>query len=400
MKFSLIKNGIFILLVEVMFMFKFNLGGEISIGEFALIIWFIFFYRKLVGIVFWKSFFHMYLFLLSAQLFSELFVSNGLNDSMRGIMVTIISFFHLSFLLFYASKDKRFLLFAFIGAAISILMQKMDEDVSMDVIESGEAAAYVKMRIAPAVGYFIMTASVFVNKKICVIAFSAVGALIILLGARSGGMFIFVSGIFGYYLSLGKKISIKSKIPAIVIAVAFLYVGYCYYATEVLEGRIVSGNNEQILSMSNPYNPLELLYVGRGEFFIGVQAFIDRFWLGFGAWAKDETGHYWDLLYKMKGLDTVWHGVWLPVHSVLIGWGVYNGVLCFIAGSKIVIFTLKKSFLIFKYNLYDKRYMSCILYCLISFLWNLLFSPPSHFRYTLPLLMVPLLMFKIEKYDK
>ena len=194
MKFSLIKNGIFILLVEVMFMFKFNLGGEISIGEFALIIWFIFFYRKLVGIVFWKSFFHMYLFLLSAQLFSELFVSNGLNNSMRGIMVTIISFFHLSFLLFYGSKDKRFLLFAFIGAAISILMQKMDEDVSMDVIESGEAAAYVKMRIAPAVGYFIMTASVFVNKKISVFVFSAVGALMILLGARSVGMFIFVSG--------------------------------------------------------------------------------------------------------------------------------------------------------------------------------------------------------------
>ena len=257
MKFSLIKNGIFILLVEVMFMFKFNLGGEISIGEFALIIWFIFFYRKLVGIVFWKSFFHMYLFLLSAQLFSELFVSNGLNNSMRGIMVTIISFFHLSFLLFYGSKDKRFLLFAFIGAAISILMQKMDEDVSMDVIESGEAAAYVKMRIAPAVGYFIMTASVFVNKKISVFVFSAVGALMILLGARSGGMFIFVSGIFGYYLSLGKKISIKSKIPAIIIAVVILYGGYCYYATEVLEGRIVSGNNEQILSMSNPLSMLK-----------------------------------------------------------------------------------------------------------------------------------------------
>ena len=172
-------------------------------------------------------------------------------------MVTIISFFHLSFLLFYGSKDKRFLLFAFIGAAISILMQKMDEDVSMDVIESGEAAAYVKMRIAPAVGYFIMTASVFVNKKISVFVFSAVGALMILLGARSGGMFIFVSGIFGYYLSLGKKISIKSKIPAIIIAVVILYGGYCYYATEVLEGRIVSGNNEQILSMSNPLSMLK-----------------------------------------------------------------------------------------------------------------------------------------------
>ena len=108
----------------------------------------------------------------------------------------------------------------------------------------------------PLLGYFIITASVFVNKKICVIAFSAVGALIILLGARSGGMFIFVSGIFGYYLSLGKKISIKSKIPAIVIAVVFSYIGYCYYATEVLEGRIVSGNNEQILSMSKKRHSL------------------------------------------------------------------------------------------------------------------------------------------------
>ena len=400
MNFSIIKDGIFILLVEVMFMFKFNLGGEISLGEFALIIWFLLFFRKLTGVVFWKPFLHLYAFLLSAQLFSEFFVSNGFNDSMRGLMVTIVSFIHLSFLLYYGCNDKRFLLFAFLGAAISILMQKMDEDVSMDIIESGEAAAYVKMRLAPAVGYIIMTASVFINRKINFAIFTLVGAIIVLLGARSGGMFIFVSGILGYYLSSSKNISIKSKIPSIILALIILYVGYCYYATGVLEGRIVSGNNKQILSMSNPYNPLELLYVGRGEFFVGIQAFIDKFWLGFGAWAKDNTGHYWDMLHKMKGLDSDWHGVWLPVHSILIGWGVYNGILCFIAGSRIVIFTLKNSFLFLKYGLYDNRYMSCISYCLISFLWNLLFSPPSHFRYTLPLLMVSLLMFNVEKYDK
>lgn len=399
MNVGFIKNGIFMLFVELMFLFKFNIGGEISIGEIILILWFFLYYHKLRRVLYWSHFFRLYILLLVSQIISELFVSNGINDSLRGIMVTIVSFFHLSFLLYFTHRDKRKLLFAFVGAALSVLLTKFDTDISVNMIESGEAAAYVKMRIAPVAGYVLMTISVFLSKRINLFLFTTIGGVIILLGARSGGMFIVVSGIFGYYLSSGKKISIKSKMPVFLVAVLLLYVGYYYYASAVLEGRITSGNNEQILMMQNPYNPFELLYVGRGEFFVGIQAFMDRFWLGFGAWAKDTTGYYWKLLHEMKGIEKDWHGVWLPVHSVWIGWGVYNGILCFIAGTRIVQFILKKSLLMFEHNLYDNKYMSCIAYCMISFIWNLLFSPPSHFRYTLPILMVGLLMFKKEKYD-
>ena len=48
-------------------------------------------------------------------------------------------------------------------------------------------------------------------RKINFAVFTLIGAIIVLLGARSGGMFIFVSGILGYYLSSSKNISIKSS---------------------------------------------------------------------------------------------------------------------------------------------------------------------------------------------
>lgn len=93
----------------------------------------------------------------------------------------------------------------------------------------------------------------------------------------------------------------KALIAASVLLLLAGYGFYVYYVNRVIAGEITSGNSQQLLVCKNPYNPLELLMAGRSEVWVGWQAFMDKFWLGHGAWPYDTTGHYQRLMYTMHG---------------------------------------------------------------------------------------------------
>ena len=124
--------------------------------------------------------------------------------------------------------------------------------------------------------------------------------------------------------------------------------------------------------------------MGRSETFIGVEAMLDRPWTGWGAWAKDPDNHYYYLKMELndKDYNITNKEHLIPSHSVLIGSGVNNGVVALLLMIVIFLFVAVKGISLFRYP--NQYYLIIALYTM-CFLWDMLFSPQSHFRMTLPL---------------
>ncbi len=54
----------------------------------------------------------------------------------------------------------------------------------------------------------------------------------------------------------------------------------------VMTGNIKAGNTEQLLKSSNPYNPIEILKMGRTDSLIPFYAFMDSPLVGWGYWDR------------------------------------------------------------------------------------------------------------------
>lgn len=381
------NSCLFVFCVETLNSIRFNIGGDVGIGELCMIIYMGIHFHEIIRNPLVRVLGKLYLTLFFAQLFSELFVTNGLNDSIRGLMVTVMSFCHLSFLMHFFLKDSRIIVFCLLGAGTQILLlpTQLDEATRLETIMDGENAVYAKMRLAPALGYILSAMAMFTKKRFSIMLFVVVGCLLFVAGARNGGMTFVLAAISAMFL-FNKRKKIKLSKFNILFLVAVSYISYILYVEGVKSGIFISGNNNRVLDIDNPYNPLELIYGNRTEFFVGIYAFMDHFFLGMGAWAKDVTGEYWELLHRLSNNDSGFIGIWMPVHSVFMGWGVYNGILAFLAGLRIVVFIVKKFIYIVKHSLYC-NYAVSVCFMFVTFVWNLLFSPPSHFRMSLPIYM-------------
>jgi len=216
-----------------------------------------------------------------------------------------------------------------------------------------------------------------------------VGLFFLLLGARSWGGIAFISGVTAIIITAFKKVKFKYIIAMLIAASIFAYNSYTVYVDRVLAGKISGGNSGQILRTDDPYNPINLLKVGRTETFIGTVAFFDAPLWGHGAWKKDSDygfkytkmkSYYQNLDERMyvEDVDLV------PCHSILVGFGCYNGIFAFIFGGLIIA----SFFFMGIYNIFiTRRYIIISTYFLIIFSWHSLFSPQSNFRLTLPLYM-------------
>ena len=198
-----------------------------------------------------------------------------------------------------------------------------------------------------------------------------------------------LAGITAYFLEHRTMAYNKKTLIASVAALCVIVYGlYIYYVNQVLSGNITSGNNIQLFMCKNPYNPLELLLVGRSEAWVGWQAFMDKFWFGHGAWAYDSTGRYQRMMLEMHDeLQTMSRSQMslhylIPSHSVLIGSGVTNGIFAFIAMVCITLYFLWKGISNFLWC--NGRYRLVLVFQVLNTIWSAMFSPQTHFRITLP----------------
>lgn len=397
-----IKTYLLIFLFELGWGIKFNIVGEISISELFLLVYTPFIIAKIR----WqktkelKAITLAYSALLAAQIFSEVLVSNGLSSSLKGLAITVVSYLHFIFLFYYLTKDKRLILVIILSQiAMKLIFGTSFEDQSAEDILAGEAATYLKFYIAPLTILIFLAISVIYRNRNFPILFSLLGIVFILLGARSSGGMALFAGMVAYLME--HKQLIPNKKALVVASVLLLLAGYgfyVYYVNRVLAGEITSGNSQQLLLCKNPYNPLELLMAGRSEVWVGWQAFMDKFWLGHGAWPYDTTGHYQRLMYTMHGkrlvADQLSYHFLIPSHSVIVGCGMMNGIFAFVAMLYIVFYFFKKGFV--SLGFCERKYLLVLAYYEYNLLWNSLFSPQSHFRQTLPIAFAIILILYLS----
>lgn len=390
-RFPSYKYILILFLFELGFALKFNFIGVISISELFLL-----FYVPTVILpkVCWKSSKDLrnitiaYIILLLFQVLSEYMIGNELTNSLKGVAITVVSYFHFIFLIYYLSRWKKLILILLLSQIFMRLFSEVavEEQTIEDVIH-GEAAAYLKFYISPIVILIFLCLSVMLTTKKFPLLFSFLGVILVVLGARSSGGMAFVAGLVTYMISHRLVVRNKKRfIISLAVLCVIAYSCYAYYVNQVLSGAITSGNNRQLFLCENPYNPLELLIAGRSEMWVGWQAFMDKFWFGHGAWPYDSTGKYQRMMYAMHdelSKFTLNTHYLIPSHSVLVGSGMMNGVFAFVTMAYILYFFIKRGVLSFIHC--ERKYKLVLVYYVFDLLWTAFFSPQSHFRLSMPI---------------
>lgn len=377
---------LFFILFELGFGIKYNLIGEISVSELFLL--FSSFYY-LVGVSSFKNpllkkLTIVFILLILVQIITEDIVNNTRSNALKGIFINVVAYLHICFLFYYFQKDRGTVRWFALGIALRFLLFDSEFVSELDEVEEDKKLVVLaKFQLAPMFQSIVAFLAVYFRNKFYSFLVILIGIGFVVIGARSGGAIFVIAGLLSV---LPKKRNIKKKHTALymVFALLVIYGTYSLYVNQVFKGNIDTGNNTQLLKVENPYNPINLLMMGRSETFIGVEAMLDRPWTGWGAWAKDPDNHYYYLKMELndKDYNITNKEHLIPSHSVLIGSGVNNGVVALLLMIVIFLFVAVKGISLFRYP--NQYYLIIALYTM-CFLWDMLFSPQSHFRMTLPL---------------
>lgn len=386
---------IFILLFQIGFGLKFHLIGEMSASEIFLIVSSFYYVprvlrRRNVEI---RSILKLIFFLIVVQIITEILSGNTFNNSARGIAVNIVALFHISFLYYYVSRDYKLIAYFALGLAFNMLLFGGLDETGMTDPDDSSFVKMLKFTLVPLLnGVLIFLALKFRMKSVNLL-FIYLGLLFIALGARSGGGIWFISGTVSLLSAMKTRLNFRYVKVIVLVSCFFFYGAYCLYVDNVISGNITAGNSTQIQNMKNPYNPVELLESGRPEVFTGFYAFLDAPLVGHGAWAKDPNYRYHQMVSDISRRDFNYANIMgdeIPTHSVLIGTGAFNGVFALIL--MLLIFCKVVGRGVWNIKQGDPLIIVSVFY-LINFIWNMLFSPLSYFRYYAPLDIVVILTF-------
>ena len=384
-------------LFEFGFLLKFQFFGELSVSElFLLIIGF-----PLISHV--QPFRHpllrtvscLYFFLFVIQSVASAFhTDNPFSSDLKGLAITLMSFLHVLFLYKNCKADYRLLGYAFAGYAAYLTVNWLLGDRQLG--NAAEQLVFFKFTLAPAVGGMMMWWLLYSNSSNAVKSsvYILLGALFVTLGTRSFGFFFFLPGVFSLFIANYKTLRDYKVLLPLMLTGGYSF--YCLYTYLVLNGEITNGNTFQTLDIVNPYNPINLLIAGRTEIFAQWIAFTQKPLWGWGSWADDPNMYFHRLMTVFKNLESdvvIDNEDSIPNHSIIVGSGMTHGIFALIAMFSIFVLIMKRSFR----SLYAKPNLVLpLLFVTVDFFWNMWFSPPSSFRYNIPMDMVLILLIFAE----
>lgn len=397
-------SKISILLFQLGFGIKFNIIGVLSASEIFLLIYAFSLIKKIrCGVTpEIRKITYLYLGLLFAQIASEFFVGNSLHNILRGIAITIISYLHTRFLYDMLLKNKNSMIWIIVGSILLSIINADDFKENILSLLSGDNAAYLKFYLSPLIINLLLLYTLSGNRKHIVLLAIVIGTVFVAFGARSAGVQLILASIIYAVLKKRKRLNLRNVFWAGLSTCSIFYMFYVIYVNKVLSNEITAGNSSQLHYVENPYNPINLLLMGRAETFVGWMAFMDRFWTGYGAWAVDTAERYYHLLLMLHNESGNGRSndddYLINAHSVLVGAGTTNGIFAFIFMFLINGYILK---IAFKSIDITNRSFFISVFFIIALLWNVLFSPQSHFRLTLPLYYATFLyLYKMSQMNK
>lgn len=383
-------NLIIILLYAIGNQFEVSLIGQMSVSDIGVLLFYIYLptNRKLVDkLIKDKDIIHislLYLALLIVQLVSETILGNTFANCAKSVAVTILSFLKFIFLWLLITRKEGNIKWLLLFTCIATTLFKDSNQIETAGITDLENMGFMKFYLAPLVSNFIVLATLYFNKRTNYLLFIIGGIVLVSMGARSSGLILLLTGLIAIFILSLKEINKFILITRGIFLTLSCYVLYVCYVNAVLSGIITTGNSGQTKLQDNPYNPIEALFMGRSESFIATKAFTDSPWIGQGAWANDVKYKYHILMARARGdyfdKNKMGDNV-IPTHSVILGYGVNNGIFAIIFISIIILYFCYKGGSSLHRN---NPYIYLVIFSIVSLWWNGLFSPVSHFRYGFP----------------
>lgn len=379
---------------------RFDLGGQLGGNEiFALIDSFSFKKWNMIhrNIPDAKKITIAYLIFLFAQIISDLVNHSSASNFIRGWANITMAIVVTSFLMRNFLKSPNIILFYLAGEIVkSFVFGESSEGMSL------EDMGFFKFQVVPIINSCVLIISWFILKKsrknlnIVVVFFLLYGLFSIAFDARSNGMFWILTGIILLQSRSITRISWKGILPYFFIFLISFQGLYSLYVSSVFSGDIGGSHaKEQFKYVSNPYNPLNLLLIGRSETFVALSAIADEPIFGHGSWAPDKNGKYTFMLYQMHNEEGKFNARFensealiIPTHSVLMGSWVSSGLLGFIAVVYIFVLAVRRCFGLIRSRVLQRSPIyPIIVYFFFNMIWSFLFSPLPHIKQTLPVMI-------------
>lgn len=355
-------------------------------------------YRALRKILF------IYLFWAIAIVISDLVNETAIFDSLRNLATLIIGAGGIVFVLTALSKQPSALLF-FLGAmAITkgILGEPLYGDAFSNLSLSLESLQnhtnFFKVRIDPFLTpAFLLIACLIGRKSLALAAaiFIAASLVYFSLDARSSGLTFFLSGSILVMINYGFRPR-PGQIAAAGVALAMVgYGAYLAYAHYTLTQNPYSQSGRQLQFVQNPYNPFDLLRIGRSEWVVMPTAISERPLFGWGSWAVDKDRKFAYLRAERIGgyngaeLTNQQGQIYIPAHSLIGSAWLWSGLLGFIAAAALlrIIFALSLQALLVRSII-----LPAAVFLTIQLFWHFFFSPPQVVRLFFPVAIATLVV--------
>lgn len=276
----------------------------------------------------------------------------------------------------------------------------------------GEEFGYWKFQVYPRIVSLVLMLYLFLcNKKMieksAPMFFFLVGVLGLLTGARSSSLGVLFASIFSFLLQRSKKVSL-SRVKYIVISGVLCLYGFyvLFYVPRVLDGKVDAGNSSQLVVVRNPYNPLNLIMMGRTDAIVPFIAFLDNPITGWGWMSSDPNGKYNKLFYQLRenvGLTNFDVDQNRTEKNYIRGHSVIGYYICSYGIVVLLLFIyLISSFFVpfYKSLVFRDEYMIYRLVLVSNIMWNLMFSPCSHLKFGIPCSIAILLALSLNVLQK
>lgn len=336
----------------------------------------------------------IYLMWVMAIVLSDLVNQTSIFDTLRAVSAPILG--GLGFLVAYwaINESPGSALFFLIGISLAkaILGDPLYAEKFSDYGFSFQAIAsdanYFKVRFEPFVTPAVLFLSVILAVRgliYSVLLLLGVAIAYFALDVRASGLGMLCAA--SVCLSIELKVRLLSFRGLIIagLLALLLYGSFLAYVEYRLESGVYGHGALQVSSLSNPYNPFELLLFGRSEWYAMPQAIYERPVFGWGSWARDEDGVFAEIRYSsigQSGLSASVEGeAYIPMHSLIGSAWVWNGAL---AGGAMLWLLFIILSLITRLDSVSMPFIPVIVYFSIQLVWHFFFSPPQMVRIFFP----------------
>lgn len=367
------KLKVFIILCGTSYSFHFF--GNFYISEAILLVFFIDKFLKGKAFEYSGKLKNYNVFLILAlvgEVISDLIRGSEIVTSLKGFSLILFTLINLNGLALLTRMNKSLIMYSFSGYASSGL-------ISFIIQPSAYARTEVwKFGIGPSIVFlfllFLSSQKLSLNKKLASILIACVSLLSLILGARSLALTIFISA---YFVATNDTLEAfrkkRSLVKLLVVLFAFSFLFTSVYSKLAADGSL--GIKAQSKYLSQTAGEGNLLVNSRSELIFATRAILESPIIGYGSYAIMSPDLKITILnfigklrifYDLAPLYRI-YGDRIPVHSMILQWWLWFGVLGLFFPIKI-LFTLIQT--LRKNGLFPIQYFMS-LWCI----WALMFSP-------------------------